>query len=205
MKKILPVISVCLAGLITLFSLIFRPQSESIIEIILHWGIILTSMATLVGITNLMITHFRRVAEGKKGFFFSLIVLFGFLVSLIGGLFLGVDNPGYLIWVASIRLPLEVSLMGVLALTLTYTVIQFFRRKNWTPMSIAFGTSAMIFLILQMGFIQALDNPVIDQIVEFIENLPIAGGRGILIGISLGALLTGLRVIFGAERPYGEK
>jgi hypothetical protein len=29
------------------------------------------------------------------------------------------------------------------------------------------------------------------------------GARGLLLGISLGALLTGLRVIFGVDRPYG--
>jgi hypothetical protein len=27
--------------------------------------------------------------------------------------------------------------------------------------------------------------------------------RGILIGVALGALTTGLRVLFGADRPYG--
>jgi len=30
-----------------------------------------------------------------------------------------------------------------------------------------------------------------------------AGARGILIGIALGALTTGLRVLFGVDRPYG--
>jgi hypothetical protein len=29
------------------------------------------------------------------------------------------------------------------------------------------------------------------------------GARGLLIGIALGVLLTGLRVIFGVDRPYG--
>ena len=29
------------------------------------------------------------------------------------------------------------------------------------------------------------------------------GARGLLIGIALGTLLTGLRVLFGVDRPYG--
>jgi hypothetical protein len=41
-------------------------------------------------------------------------------------------------------------------------------------------------------------------VVSFIRLIPLAGGRGILIGISLGALLTGLHVLFGTERPYGD-
>jgi hypothetical protein len=204
MRKVIPILCAVLVGLFTLISIIFRPFFEPYLATVLQWGIVLASVATLVGITNLMLTHTRRVVQGKRGFFFSLIVLFSFSISLIGGLLLGADNPGYLRWVSSIRIPLEVSLMGLLALTLTYAGIQFFRTKGWTPLSLSFGISVLVFLVLGMGFIQAMGNPVIDQVVAFVQRLPIAGGRGILIGISLGALLTGLRVLFGAERPYGE-
>ena len=31
------------------------------------------------------------------------------------------------------------------------------------------------------------------------------GARGILIGVALGTLTTGLRILFGADRPYGGK
>jgi hypothetical protein len=38
----------------------------------------------------------------------------------------------------------------------------------------------------------------------FLAQVMAAGGaRGILIGVALGALTTGLRVLFGADRPYG--
>jgi len=29
------------------------------------------------------------------------------------------------------------------------------------------------------------------------------GARGILLGVALGTLTTGLRILFGADRPYG--
>jgi hypothetical protein len=32
----------------------------------------------------------------------------------------------------------------------------------------------------------------------------LAGSRGILLGIALGILVTGLRLLLGIERPYGE-
>ena len=35
------------------------------------------------------------------------------------------------------------------------------------------------------------------------EVLALGGARGILIGVSLGILTTGLRVLFGTDRPYG--
>jgi hypothetical protein len=35
------------------------------------------------------------------------------------------------------------------------------------------------------------------------QVLALGGARGILIGVALGTLTTGLRVLFGADRPYG--
>jgi len=55
-----------------------------------------------------------------------------------------------------------------------------------------------------MGYLQGLGNPTLDRVIEFIQRLPIAGGRGILIGMALGALVVGIRVLIGVERPYGE-
>ena len=40
----------------------------------------------------------------------------------------------------------------------------------------------------------------------FISNYLVAGGaRGIIIGVALGVITTGLRIFFGADRPYGGK
>jgi hypothetical protein len=41
--------------------------------------------------------------------------------------------------------------------------------------------------------------PIITQIFAA------AGARGILLGVALGTLTTGLRVLFGADRLYGGK
>ena len=40
---------------------------------------------------------------------------------------------------------------------------------------------------------------------KIINILSTSGARGILIGVGLGTLLTGLRVLMGADRPYGGK
>jgi hypothetical protein len=39
----------------------------------------------------------------------------------------------------------------------------------------------------------------------FQHVLAMGGARGILLGVALGTLTTGLRVLFGVERPYGGK
>jgi len=40
-------------------------------------------------------------------------------------------------------------------------------------------------------------------VVETLGTFSQGGTRGLLIGIALGTLLTGLRVLFGIDRPYG--
>jgi len=204
MKKIVSIVIAISTGILVIAALIFRPQFNPLLTLILRWGITIGSMAALVGIAVLIKTHFQRIAVGKRGFFFSLIVLFGFSVSFLGGMLLGVDNPAYQLWISSIQLPLEISFLGLLTLILTTTGFRLYRLKGWTPLSISFGISAVVFLIIAMGYLQGLGNPTLDRVIEFIQRLPIAGGRGILIGMALGALVVGIRVLIGVERPYGE-
>jgi hypothetical protein len=42
-------------------------------------------------------------------------------------------------------------------------------------------------------------------IKDWILNVPtLAGVRGILLGVALGTIATGLRILLGADRPYVE-
>lgn len=204
MKKVISIITAIGVGLAVVVAYFLRPLLDPMLELLLQWGIILGSMAALVGIINLLVTHWHKIRQKKEYFIFSFVVLLSFALSFMGGIVLGPQDETYIRWLAALQVPIEVSLMALLALTLTYAGFQFFRMRGWTPLSLAFGVSALLFLILDIGFFQALELPFVNQIIEFLQHLPLAGGRGILIGISLGALLTGLRVLFGAERSYGE-
>ncbi|MDP2974599.1 MAG: hypothetical protein Q8N45_00145, partial [Anaerolineales bacterium] len=98
----------------------------------------------------------------------------------------------------------ETSLMAMLVVTLTYASIRLLRRRS-NLVSVIFLVTALLILLgsAPLPFIGSL--PIVsDMIRPFIAQvLAAAGARGILIGVALGALTTGLRVLFGAERPYG--
>jgi hypothetical protein len=40
--------------------------------------------------------------------------------------------------------------------------------------------------------------------LDFLGMFSNGGTRGLLLGIALGTVLTGLRVLFGVDRPYGD-
>ncbi len=171
---------------------------------ILNWLIILAAVALFIGLFNLLAVHADKVRNKKKGGFYSLILIFFMFVTLIFGLWLRPDHPVLSMIFNAVQLPVETSLMAMLAVTLTYASIRLLRRRS-NLISVIFLVTALLILLgsAPLPFIGSL--PIVsDMIRPFIAQvLAAAGARGILIGVALGALTTGLRVLFGAERPYG--
>ena len=47
--------------------------------------------------------------------------------------------------------------------------------------------------------------PVVPEIKDWVlDVLAMAGVRGVLLGVALGAILTGMRLLLGVERPYDD-
>jgi hypothetical protein len=203
-KRAAPLIIAILAGIFVLIALTFPVSLGSYLILVLNWAIIIGAMGLLVAIAHLFLAQLRRLIRGDRGSFYSLVFIMIFLLSLIGGLWLGVDNANYRLWVASIQKPLEISLMGLLALVLTSSAVQLFRSRGWNPLTLAFGISALLFLVIGLGFLQALNIRELTLVLNVFEQLPLIGARGLVIGMAVGALLLGLRVLMGLQRPWGD-
>lgn len=205
MKRSLPLILAVASGLFVIIALVLQPQVGIYLNVVLNWAIIVLSMTMLVSIAILARTQWNRIAQGQKGALYSVVALSAFLISLFAGLLLGVDNPVYLKWIANIQLPLEASLTGLLAFVLTSAAVQVFRTRGWTLLSASFGISALLFLIISLGFLQLLKVPQLKAAISVLENLPLVGARGLLIGVAVGGLLISLRILLGMERPFGDQ
>ena len=92
--------------------------------------------------------------------------------------------------------------MAILAVTLIYASIRLLRRRV-DVMSIVFLVVAVIFLIAVIPAPSSAINAVQEFMLQVSGMFSRGGTRGLLIGIALGTLLTGLRVLFGVDRPYG--
>jgi hypothetical protein len=104
-----------------------------------------------------------------------------------------------------ILIPAEAALMAILSVTLLYAAIRLLRRRA-DMMSIIFLITAAI-IMLGSATLPFGNVPVIGTLIRpwTTQVLALGGARGILIGVALGTLTTGLRVLFGADRPYGGK
>lgn len=197
MKRNAGVLIAAISGLLFLATLFFQPRTSGYINLFLNWLIILTSVALLVAVARLIATHLRHIAVGRRGFLFSLVFILAFAATFFGGLLMGETNPDYLRWIRAVQLPLETALLGLMALVMMSAAIKVFRERGWSILTLSFGLSALVFLFLNLGFLPLGDNQVLRQSIVVIQRLPIIGARGLLIGVALGALIMGLRVLFG--------
>jgi hypothetical protein len=95
--------------------------------------------------------------------------------------------------------------MALLAIVLVYAIAKLFGRRVDLFTLIFIGTALVVLLGTAPLFgveLPGIHGP--NGIKYLIAQIPAVGGaRGILIGVALGTLATGLRILLGADRPYG--
>ncbi len=202
--RILALALAVLTGLIVLAGY-FIPAIAPVQAILLNWAIILAGAAALIGVLNLAGVHGNKITRREKGGVYSAILLICMAATVAFGIIVGPDNQGMRLLVNSIIVPVEATLMALLAVTLLYASIRLLRRRAST-MSVVFIVTALLMMLasatLPFGEVGVLNNFLRPW---FQHVLALGGARGILLGVALGTLTTGFRVIFGAERPYGGK
>jgi hypothetical protein len=82
-------------------------------------------------------------------------------------------------------------------------------KRNQTWGSALFIGSAILILVINTLLVTSLlpDSltDVFQQIRRILEDvITVAGVRGLLLGVALGTILFGLRVLIGWERPYNK-
>ncbi len=171
---------------------------------LLHWAVILLGVAALVGIANLFSVHFQKIRQRGKGSVYSVALLVAMLATMLIGVMVGPSHPWMQAVVETIIIPVEASLMALLAVTLLYAAIRLLRRRPDLMSFVFIGTAALI-LLGSVSLPLIGEMPLLgDWIRPWLMYGPAAGGaRGLIIGIALGALTTGLRVLFALDRPYG--
>lgn len=181
----------------------FFPQLAGVQTLLLNWAIILAGVATLVGIFNLISVHTDKIRRGEKGSTYSALLVIGLAATLIFGMLLRPQHDAMQIVLNGIIVPTEAALMGVLTVSLLYAAIRLLRRRA-DMMSIVFLVTAAL-LFLGSATLPFGDIPLIGTLIRpwVSQILALGGARGILIGVALGTMTTGLRVLFGMDRPYG--
>jgi hypothetical protein len=188
----------------------FIPSMDSIRFILLRTGLVLAAVALLVGIINLATVHIKKIGKESENSGYSLILLISMLVTLVVGIIdmaqtYLVGRPNFQItnWVfTNIQLPIETSLLAVTTISLTYAAAGILR-KRMDMFSISFFFVVLLVLLGSFS-IPPATIPFLQVVRDWILRVPALGGaRGLLLGIALGTITTGIRILMGTDRPYG--
>jgi hypothetical protein len=199
-------ISVAIAiavGLIVLLGyFIDFPLLVNLRAIFLRWAVILAAIALIVGVLNLLNVHWKKINASKPGALYSTFLILALLATAVA---VAIFRPTgtWSMWIFNnIQVPIESSLMALLAVILAYASVRMLSQRI-NLFSIVFIATALVVLLGTAG-LPFLNLPVLSELRSWIERVPaVAGSRGILLGVALGTIATGLRVLMGADRPYG--
>lgn len=183
------------------------PALDNLLQLrtqIVSWAVTIAGFATLVAILGLVDTHWRKLRARRSPDRYSFFMLAGFFLTVVFGVFAYLTGrvADFQVVVTAIQAPVEASLMALLAVTLALASLRLFQRRRGL-LPIVFVISVLVYLLLNSGLLASQENiPFIGDILAMLQFLPIAGARGILLGIALGSIMVGLRILFSTDRPY---
>ena len=175
--------------------------------IVLQWAVVLAAAALLLGVANLLAVHLSKIGAQEKGWPYSAVLVGALVVTLLVGLFFGEESPLVLSLFQYVQQPVESTLAGLLAISLTLGVVRLLSRRR-DMRTYVFLITAFI-VLLGTGPWLIASNGGLHQLMgearAWLSQVWAAGAaRGLLLGVALGATATGLRILLGADRPYGD-
>jgi hypothetical protein len=175
------------------------------------WASLLAAVAVWVGAFNLLGVHSKRTLDQSPGWYYSPFLILG-LVLAVGAGFVGPfvgwgsgPTNAANVWVFRyIQTAVGTTLSGLLVFFLVFAGYRLLRRRA-SLTAIVFVVVAVISLAGMAPLPAGLPDIGVRDVWIWLAQVPaVAGARGLLIGIALGIVATGLRLLLAVDRPYGD-
>lgn len=162
---------------------------------------ITVALMVLVGVGNMCLVHLRRIIARKKGAIYSIFLLGSFMLALSIYATERDDPQGSMVLFEAVQVSIESALAGLLFFALVYGAYRMMHKQvTWS--------GALFIVALLIVLTAALPFPsvrTIREIRDWMLAVPVsAGARGLLLGIALGTIVTGVRVLIGVDQSYRE-
>jgi hypothetical protein len=206
--RLLTVLSTAIAigfGLLTVVGLILGREGGQIFGIfditnlVLQLTVITVGVTILLGIFNLFSVHFRRLLRRQRGWFYSIVLIASAAAVLI--LWIVGERETNRVLLETVQVSVESALAGLVVFALVYGAYRLMRRRvTWAGILFTF-----VLLIILLGALPLPQIAILSDARAWLLAVPVsAGARGILLGIALATVVTGVRVLIGQERSYRE-
>ncbi len=203
MRRLFTTLSTAVAmsfGFVTLWGLLVGGGVvTSLANIILQLVLLTVALSILIGILNLFGVHFGRIRRRERQWGYSVIVLLAALLVIVLWL-LNIDDVNMLL-LENVQVAVESALAGLVLFALVFGAYRMLNRRiTWG--NLLFVLSLLVILI---GALPLRETAFIADVRAWLLAVPVsAGARGILLGIALATVVTGVRVLIGQDRAYRE-
>ncbi len=209
LKLTLPLIAALLFGLLGAgINYVPHPAAGHLKEMLSKWSRIIGGFAVLLGVYSLLRLHWTRVRRRQSGWAYSIFFFAGFIAVLVpwirnGGNWLWNDQTqdASFMWMYQYMFSaMGATMFSVLGFFIASAAYRTFRAKT---ASAAILLTAAIVVMLGRAPLGGLITHYIPDAAEWIMMVPnTAAKRAVMFGVSLGAIATSLKIIFGIERTY---
>lgn len=173
-------------------------ELNGIANFFLQLTTIAIALTVLIGIINLLSVHLGRLAGRRSGFVYSLVLVLSFLLVLVTTVS---ERETSMILLETVQISIESALAGLLFFALVYGAYRMMRRRvTWSG-----GLFVAVVLVVLVGALPFSGLERVTETRDWLLATPVsAGARGILLGIALATIVTGVRVLIGQDRSYRE-
>lgn len=201
LKRTLPAAVAIAVSLFVLASVFAEnPLLDRIGTYFIDTAVIVAAFALFLGMLNVLQVHARKMRENPAERLYSFVLIAAMLVVLTLGLLAGPSQPAVQWIFDNIQAPIQASLSALLVFLLVTAAYRLFRIRNLESAVMLIAALLVLAGQVTVGLL-----PILPTVRDWILDVPaMAGIRGILLGVSLGALLTGIRLLLGIERPYSD-
>lgn len=173
------------------------------------WFRIVFAFALVLGIHSLLHMHWVKVRRNLAGWAYSATTLIAFAVTLLLAAYNAGAGPfapqnlkeGGLVFAYDyIHVPAGATMFSLLAFFIASAAYRTFRARSTEAAILLLAAICVMLGRVPVGAAISEYLPAVSQWLMDTPNM--AARRGILIGVSLGAITTALRIIFGIERSW---
>lgn len=200
-RVILSVIAVAAALIVLLDFFIDHPVVNRAGAILADGAIVLAAFAMILGLFNLLSVHAERIRKRDSSWAYSAVLVLGLLMVLLFG-FNGPESAPVKWVFRYIYSPLQATIFSLLAFFVVSAAYRAFRIRNWE--TALFVIAGLIVLLGQVP-VGGLIWDKLPALKDWLLAVPVtAGARGIILGVALGTIIAGLRILLLMDRPYLE-
>ncbi|MEO0114008.1 MAG: hypothetical protein ABIK93_00855 [candidate division WOR-3 bacterium] len=229
MKRQVPLVITFLTGVLLVVTF-FIPHEPfgSLEQRFLIWYTIVAGFTYLLGLDSLVRYHLLKVRDRKEGWFYSIILILGLVITLILGFYswakfrspFALGCP-FMYLYTYIIIPLQATMFALLAFFIASAAYRAFRARTFEATLLLIAAGLVMLgrvplggwlwrqLATLIGLIPGINGVALGKfelfarINDWIMDIPqTAAKRGIFIGTYLGAIAMSIRIILGIERTY---